>query len=351
MWNRVDLSFDAVVKYFACGFFICTSNTLVYEWLVSKVAQKILSLVDYLGSEGLLLFSDQSEFDLADGEHRHSRTYFQHPLWYDLAIAGLTAFVNAFVVAGITEEMCKYLCFWMVEHPDLEIRNKVALQSSSASCKMKTSEDEDTETTGLLSSKNASLSTPDLEQQIIFAPTAPLVSIGEAITVAMITVALGFASAENLLYIFVYTPADFGAEIDTLYVRCLFPIHPMAAALQSIGVCRRDLEKDASVGVGRIILPALLLHGFFDVSLMAYSAIKKILDRHSTLSNFHAPPTMAPEIVPGEGEAVDTEQGVPLLTYVMGVPFIAMMYFLNESFYQRERLAELDKENLMRRHR
>lgn len=342
----MDLSLDAVIKYFACGFFVCTSGALVYEWLVSKVTQESIALINRLGTKGLVLFADHTHHPADEDVYLHG--YVGYPLWYQLTIASLTAFVNAFFVAGMTEEICKYLCFWMVEHPDLELENRVILPVSSVRCETdqhsRKSDHEDTEITRLLSQDQSTrLSTSDPEQQIVFAPTASLVSIGEAITVAMITLALGFTCAENLLYIFVYTSRSFSAEIGTLYVRCLFPIHPMTAALQSIGVCRRDLEKDSSVGIGRILLPAWFLHGFFDFSLMAYANITQILDRrnHSFASNH------PPEIEPGGGESVDTDEGEPFLVYVMIVPFVAMMYFLNESFNQRERLEQLDKENRM----
>lgn len=350
----MDLSFDAVIKYFACGFFICTSSAIVYEWLVSKVAQKFIVLVDRLGSEGLELFEDHS-YQLPNGEHRFNSRYSnEHPLWYQLTMAAFSAFVNAFFVAGLTEEICKYMCFWMVEHPDLEIQNKVMLaRRRETERHSEKSDHEDTETTGLLQQEQQSASSPpsDPEQQIIFAPFAPLASVGEAITVAMITVALGFACAENLLYIFVYTSPGLSAEIDTLYVRCLFPIHPMTAALQSIEVCRRDLEKDKSVGIGRILFPAWFLHGFFDFMLMAHFAIQKILQVHRhkfKTDNYEHDSYDLPKVEPGREESVDDDDGAPFLMYLMAVPFIGMMYFLKESFYQRERLEQLDKKN--RRH-
>ena len=336
----MDLSVDAVVKYFACGFFICTSSAIVYEWLVSKVVEKVIALLDHLGTEGLVLFGDDTN-QFSD-EKGYSRTSY-HPLWYHFTKALLTAFVNAFFVAGLTEEVCKYLCFWMVEHPDLEISNRVLLSPSStqrdSGRDSGKSDHEDSERTRLLSARS------DPEQQPIFAPTASLASLGEAITVAMVTLALGFACAENLLYIFVYTSPGFSEEIGTLYVRCLFPIHPMTAALQSIGVCRRDLEKDSSVGIGRILLPAWLLHGLFDFSLMSYSTITEILTHHHFKTDYHPSSTDPHEIEPGGGNPVNADQGQPILMYVMFVPFVAMMYFLNESCYQRERLEKLDREN------
>ncbi len=337
---------DAVVKYFACGFFICSSSAIVYEWLVSQLAQKFILLMDRLGTEALEMFGDGGNHMSGDNGHAHS-SYIVHPLWYRFTKALLTAFVNAFFVAGLTEEICKYLCFWMVEHPDLEIQNRVMLPTSSAqgenSRQSEISDHEDSETTRLLSREQSNPS--NAEQPSIFAPTASLASLGEAITVAMVALALGFACAENLLYIFVYTSPGFREEIGTLYVRCLFPIHPMTAALQSIGVCRRDLEKDSSVGIGRILLPAWLLHGFFDFSLMAYSTIKEILTRHHFHTDYDTPPSDTPRIEPGGGNPVDADQGQPILMYVMFVPFAAMVYFMNESLYQRERLERLDREN------
>jgi hypothetical protein len=51
-------------------------------------------------------------------------------------------------------------------------------------------------------------------------------------------------------------------------MRALMPIHPIVAAVQSIGVCRRDLEKEATHQLGRIILPAVMIHGTFDFVLL-----------------------------------------------------------------------------------
>merc|ERR1711862_274237 len=45
-------------------------------------------------------------------------------------------------------------------------------------------------------------------------------------------------------------------------------IHPVAAAIQSVYVCRRDLEKDDTIGLGRIILPSMLFHGTYDLVLL-----------------------------------------------------------------------------------
>jgi len=353
LWNRFDLSLDAVVKYFACGFFICTTTCIAYELVASKIALKLIAFLNFLGTEALVFSRMHSSMPIEDyggPSESNNQTYYstvENPIGYQITIAIISAITNAFFVAGSVEEFCKYLCFWMVEHPDLE-NNVIVPPSHSRDASSgrfreatiegtaSTNECYDEERTRLYLRDQNTSPIVSTHNNVIFAPTAPLVSVAEAVTVAMITVALGFACAENLLYVFVYTPPDFSAEISTLYVRCLFPIHPLAAAIQSIGVCRRELEQNMSTGVGRIIFPSWILHGCFDFSLMAYSAITKILARHNSVNH-------SSEI--GGGAEIDDDNSVPYLCYVMAVPFIGMLYFLLESWKQRERLEHMGKDN------
>ena len=60
-------------------------------------------------------------------------------------------------------------------------------------------------------------------------PPKTLQSQGVAITVAMVSVSLGFACCENLIYIFLYNRGPLDAEIAVLISRSLFPIHPLCA--------------------------------------------------------------------------------------------------------------------------
>lgn len=53
----------------------------------------------------------------------------------------------------------------------------------------------------------------------------------------------------------------------------VFPVHPLCAAIQSIGVCKRILEKDTSSTLGHIVIVPILVHGLFDFSLMALSVL------------------------------------------------------------------------------
>jgi magnesium-transporting ATPase (P-type) len=90
----------------------------------------------------------------------------------------------------------------------------------------------------------------------------------------MVAVSLGFACCENLIYVFVYARGNVNVEMSVLFMRSLFPVHPLAAAIQSIGVVKRDLEgMQQHYSIGKILLPAILLHGTFDFSLMLISVI------------------------------------------------------------------------------
>jgi hypothetical protein len=57
-----------------------------------------------------------------------------------------------------------------------------------------------------------------------------------------------------------------------LFFRSIFPVHALAAAMQSINMIRKFVENETvnghRIGVGRIILPAVILHGTFDAVLM-----------------------------------------------------------------------------------
>ena len=118
-------------------------------------------------------------------------------------------------------------------------------------------------------------------------------------------------------------------------VRCLFPVHPLAAALQSLGVCRRDLEKEAKMGVGRILLPAWLLHGSFDFFLMAYSLTTRILSSSSPKEEGIA--------ASPDGDDVVEDTNVFVVSFVMIIPLLGVIYYFKEAWDQRERLEKLDR--------
>lgn len=88
-----------------------------------------------------------------------------------------------------------------------------------------------------------------------------------AINIALVAGALGFATTENLEYVFgsaVAGAGKFESELLVLGLRSLFPIHAMCASLQAVEVVRRDYERGGGTPLWRILLPAVTLHGVFD---------------------------------------------------------------------------------------
>ena len=95
----------------------------------------------------------------------------------------------------------------------------------------------------------------------------------------------------------------------------------MESALQSIGVCKRQLENDRSMQVGRIIFPAILLHGTFDFTLMFFSFLINLEDEDSWEIWLFV-----------------------LLSYLIAIfiQFFGYLYFIRESRIQDSRLNQLD---------
>jgi hypothetical protein len=118
-------------------------------------------------------------------------------------------------------------------------------------------------------------------------------------------------------------------EIYVLLARALFPIHPIAAALQSIGVTKREVEKRPS-RFGRILLPAILFHGTYDFLLLwiDFLASLKRSDGYSGNSD----------------EALEVGPNAVIFSYLTSTLIMgaALYWFYRESNKQRARLRELD---------
>jgi hypothetical protein len=138
--------------------------------------------------------------------------------------------------------------------------------------------------------------------------------------------------------VFGYTPSQsLGVEIQTLIARSIFPVHPLCAAIQSIGVCRRDLEGQRGVGIGRIISPAILLHGSFDFVLMvaAYlQQVQKIKEGNDDDSD-----------IPKEddSDAVMSEEDIPTLVFSFGMVLVGYIYYVWQSRAQTKRFIAIDR--------
>jgi RsiW-degrading membrane proteinase PrsW (M82 family) len=309
LWYRFDISLDAVIKFFASGFVICTSLSLLYELMVTLVTSLVVFLWAFVS---VLYFAAAGEIQVDDNTGQSDTSpSVKMPDSYILSVAILSAFLNAFVVAALVEELSKYLCFWMVEHADLREEKQTQVDA-----------------------ENATALSPQADAQT--GRKVSLVARGTAITVAMVTTALGFACAENLLYVFVYTPPGIASEVSTLVARTFFPVHPLAAALQSIGVCRRDLEKDSSMGIGRILLPAWILHGTFDFILMAIGTIAQLKEQNNGADD-------GTNNENGEsGSIEDLKAALPVLAISVVIMISGILYYIKVALAQRKRLEQLD---------
>ena len=369
-----------MIKYFACGFILVTGLAVFFEvieaifihlFLVLAISLSGITKVqsqDFgggiasfgkLGSRLSNSLSGGHGRFLQDQAEDMSKTFAKEfPI-----ITCIYLFVNAFLMAAMVEELAKYFGFRMVEHPDFlrddqlqEGAEAVAAAERRAQREATLENEEseyddeedsedgnpaspgrdcaayeamgDTMATTVDAAVNAAAAavgatSPRVESNLNLAPAPPktLNGRGAAITVAMIAVALGFACCENLVYIFIYSGSDLETKIAVLILRSLFPIHPLAAAIQSIGVCRHDIEKDRRFGVGRSILPAVLLHGSFDLAIMIASFLVAV----------------NPDDEDFEEKAEIASLATSFVIFLLGV-----VYYLFQSRAQRKRLDELD---------
>jgi len=280
-YNRFNLSFDSVVKYFGCGFLLTTPMAVVFEMVISTVASAIVLIV------GVIILANDSELSKemqTDPKKAMKDLAVNHP-----GLFIFMNFVNAFAVAALCEEFVKYFGYRMVQTP-------------------------------CFSSSNQTLK-----------------STGSAITVAMVSVSLGFACCENLIYIFVYSPPGIAIQASTLLARSFFPVHPLCAAIQSIGVCKRDLEGDKRYGLGWIALPAIMLHGTFDFVLMIaayYYQVENIKEGNDDDGgNVTTPDT---------GDDVDIVSQLPAMMCGLFLVIIGYSWYVIQSRAQTKRLAAMD---------
>jgi hypothetical protein len=343
-WHKFDISLDAVVKYFACGFILTTFNAVVFEMVESVLLQIVFGVlmvalgvkVEDHGGYGYIgksLFLDavpiKSIDDFKDAFNR------EYPF-----IAILFLFLSAFGVAALVEESSKYFGYKIVEHPDFLREDELRLAArygASAPNQSMTKVKRHYEWGGgfdytteieIISPEQSdedTCETSNVAIELQECPPRSASSLGTAITIAMVAVSLGFACCENLIYIYIYTGQSLDMEISVLISRSLFPIHPLCAAIQSIWVCKQVVEKDANVGIGQIIFPSVLLHGSYDFVIMLLNFIVNI----------------------GEKKR-DQDESEPMIVTIMalissiGFVICGALYYIRESRSQSRRLEQMD---------
>ena len=158
--HRFDLSLDAVIKLFGTGFVFATGIAMIVETITSVFGYIafLVAIIFETVEDGPDDLPSSDDDDPNFGLHLLQTMAKKHVLTFIIFVA-----FNAFVVAGLTEELSKYFCFWMVEHPDYPDER-----------------DDDGDA---------------LEEKGVHATAA-------AITCGMVATASGFACSENFLYVF-----------------------------------------------------------------------------------------------------------------------------------------------------
>jgi hypothetical protein len=99
-----------------------------------------------------------------------------------------------------------------------------------------------------------------------------------AIMVLLVAAALGFSTSENISYVFRAGAGEdssdyYTAEILTLLMRIVLPVHIICAVLQSAQLSQ-VISGAKNSSLFQVLLPAMLLHGSFDFTLFAGGAIE-----------------------------------------------------------------------------
>jgi RsiW-degrading membrane proteinase PrsW (M82 family) len=334
-----ELSLDAIVKFFASGFLLSTSLAVFWEFLLGLILRVIVAIG--LAIAGVDEVSDQNRststwmgyaVDLIPHPPRalwgmpisassSSQDFMEsfgrdHPAIYTLYIA-----VATFIMAAFVEEMCKYFGYRMCdEHPDFVSKREMAKASQIIFAD--TEEDVEQHHRHHMGDDAFSLQRQSFQAH------------GAAITLAMICVAMGFTCCENLVYVFVYSGSSPQMEMYVLVFRSLFPVHAICAAIQSVGVCQREIETtQPRMKLGRILLPAILFHGAYDFFLVWIN----FLANRTRGVNATDDDTAAPD--------VDGSQVAAVLSFIVSVGLMvtALFYYLIEARKQRKRLAAMDQ--------
>lgn len=280
------MSLDAVIKFFAAGFIIATPTAFLFETIIISIFACFYYIVDLVVT--VITGGAIQSFDGI-----YVRLFL---LFCDI--------LQAFLVAALVEELCKYYAFRTIEHPDLIFltgldrvkRDQYASLGGSGAYSFSSDNNAlvraDTFESGYSRPSNSrrpyrgnhsrspSMSRRSRRNKTDNNSEQDVRTVRQkaaAVTTAMISVAVGLACAENFIYVFFLSGSNTQEEIAMLLFRSIFPVHALCAAMQSIGVIKKFLEEgdenQTSIGVGSIVLPAIILHGSFDSVLMIINTL------------------------------------------------------------------------------
>ena len=215
-WHQFDLSVDAVIKYFACGFAMCTGLAFTTELIIAGIFRLMVMAViwglgvtevvdnGYGGHSGIYFKFNGGDNGMYGGNARVLSEesdilygfFSRHP-----AAQVIYVLVSSYVVAGLIDELCKYFGFVMVDHPDFCSEKELAKAHSTLPLQLlrdRADRDDDSENEhGVVVREDEATSLADFDPSI---QKRSLASIRAGVTVAMVAVALGFACCECTVY-------------------------------------------------------------------------------------------------------------------------------------------------------
>ena len=220
IFHKSDLSLDAVIKFFAAGFVIAVPSAVFFEGLLVNI---ILTAAWAVYECCHLLIGE----DFATWMASHYQI-----IWI------LGELFNAYIVAAVTEELCKYYTFRSVEHPDLifltgldrQAHDEHALIGGKVAYPFGAHKVSDLNRTRSLDSHRSHRSTDtDKRRKMITTATTTEEFYEDehdvrtcrqkaaAVTTGMISVAVGLACAENMMYVFILGGAGGSSTAEHLF--------------------------------------------------------------------------------------------------------------------------------------
>jgi len=100
-----------VIKFFASRFVYSVFLALIFEMLIGfvlKIFQVSMIFVAVFLTTNVLGYSKDDKTGVASS--------------IEEVVRGLFIILSAFIVTAMIEELCKYFCYWIVRHYDLEQR-------------------------------------------------------------------------------------------------------------------------------------------------------------------------------------------------------------------------------------
>jgi hypothetical protein len=103
-WNRFDLSLDAVIKYFSCGFVLCTGIGVFLELIMSVLLDIIRNIIVLI----IVLACDKTDLPNSADSAREFAKEFQHNhLWLFCIFTFLNCdYMNSIKVCGVEKVLC-----------------------------------------------------------------------------------------------------------------------------------------------------------------------------------------------------------------------------------------------------